>query len=248
MPQVIALVGAVGSVKLGAGALAAAGTIGAKIAAGAMIAGGVMTGVGAVTKNQKLMKWGSVLSVAGGLGSWASGTLPGMGGGEAAGGAAGGAGSGAPGLNLPDAALGEGTSLMSGASTAPGLQATSQSPGLLGTAGNAAEASTSFSGGLNIDSILAKSPGTQSVARAMANAPAQSSTGLLGTVNKGVGYIQRNKDAFKLLGDVAAPIAQHLGEQDERKQFIKMRDRERQTFNDSIRNLRIPTLTVTRGV
>jgi len=243
MPQAIALVGAVASGTAAYGAMTAVGaTLATKVAAGAMLAGSVMSGVGAVTKNKKLMKWGSVLTVAGGIGTLATGGS--FGGGGSSGTAA---ASDGLGLKLPEsAALGEGTSLMSGTATAPGLQATSQSPGLLGTAGNASP--TSFSGGLNIDSILAKSPGTQSVARAMADAPAQSSTGLLGTVNKGVGYIQQNKDAFKLLGEVAAPIAQHLGEQDERKQFMRMRDRERQLFNDSIRNLRIPTLTVTRGV
>jgi hypothetical protein len=67
MPAV-AIIGAVGSVSMGMGAMATAATLGAKLAAGAMIAGGVLTGVGTLTKNPKLTKLGAILGLGGGLG------------------------------------------------------------------------------------------------------------------------------------------------------------------------------------
>lgn len=46
------------------------------LAGGAMMAGGVMTGLGAVTGNAKLAKIGGILSLAGGLGAFATGANP----------------------------------------------------------------------------------------------------------------------------------------------------------------------------
>lgn len=64
MPMAIPLLAAAGSVAAG---VTAGGIIG-----GLMIAGGVLTGVGALTGNQTMMKWGGVLSLAGGVGSLAN--------------------------------------------------------------------------------------------------------------------------------------------------------------------------------
>ncbi len=79
MPPAIGLLAAAGSVSAGMAAVGgtmagfAAAGLGTQLIAGAMIAGGVMTGLGVITGNKKLMKWGGVLSLAGGIGGLASG-------------------------------------------------------------------------------------------------------------------------------------------------------------------------------
>lgn len=66
------ILGVVASVlTMGAALPMLAGSVGMQIAGGAMMAGGVLTGVGAITGNQKLMKVGGILSLAGGLGGMA---------------------------------------------------------------------------------------------------------------------------------------------------------------------------------
>lgn len=69
MPAV-AIIGAIGSFVAGAGiALAAEATVAAMVVGGAMMVGAAMTVVGTITGNQKLAKWGTVLSVVGGIGA-----------------------------------------------------------------------------------------------------------------------------------------------------------------------------------
>mgnify|MGYP001225191111 FL=1 len=65
MPMAIPLIAAAGSVAAGIGA---GGLIG-----GMMIAGGAMTGIGALTGSKKLMQFGGILSLAGGIGGMATG-------------------------------------------------------------------------------------------------------------------------------------------------------------------------------
>ena len=74
--MVIGVVSAAAAVVTGGATLAAWGAASTAqlISAGAMVAGGVMSGVGAVTGNQKLMKIGGVLSLAGGIGGALNGT------------------------------------------------------------------------------------------------------------------------------------------------------------------------------
>lgn len=74
--MIIGVVSAAAAVVTGGATLAAWATASTAqlISAGAMVAGGVMSGVGAVTGNQKLMKIGGVLSLAGGIGGALSGT------------------------------------------------------------------------------------------------------------------------------------------------------------------------------
>ena len=52
---------------------AGAVSLGAGLIGGAMIAGGALTGIGALTGNKNLMKWGGVLSLAGGISGLATG-------------------------------------------------------------------------------------------------------------------------------------------------------------------------------
>lgn len=67
---VVAIIGAIGSFTAGAAIATAAGaTLGAMVVGGAMMVGAAMTVVGTVTGNQKLAKWGGVLSIAGGIGA-----------------------------------------------------------------------------------------------------------------------------------------------------------------------------------
>lgn len=74
MPAAIPLLAAGASIFAGVTAVTAAGaTIGSMVAGGLMIAGGALTAIGAVTKNQKLMKIGGLVSLAGGIGGMMSG-------------------------------------------------------------------------------------------------------------------------------------------------------------------------------
>ncbi len=67
---VVAVIAAIGSFTAGAAIATAAGaTLGAMVVGGAMMVGAAMTVVGAVTGNQKLMKVGGILSLAGGVGA-----------------------------------------------------------------------------------------------------------------------------------------------------------------------------------
>lgn len=78
MPMIIPIAAAVGSIAAGVSAVTAVGAgLAATIAGGAMIAGGALTAIGAVTKNQKLMKIGGVVSLAGGIGGLATGAWSG---------------------------------------------------------------------------------------------------------------------------------------------------------------------------
>ena len=65
MPMALPLIAAAGSVAAG---ISAGGLIG-----GLMIAGGAMTGIGALTGSKKLMQFGGILSLAGGIGGLATG-------------------------------------------------------------------------------------------------------------------------------------------------------------------------------
>lgn len=65
MPMAIPLIAAAGTVAAG---ISAGGLIG-----GLMIAGGAMTGIGALTGSKKLMQFGGILSLAGGIGGLATG-------------------------------------------------------------------------------------------------------------------------------------------------------------------------------
>jgi len=66
--------------------LLASTVLATQIAGGVMMAGGVLSGVGALTQNKKLSKIGGVLSLAGGIGAFASGATGGLGlGGEGSG-------------------------------------------------------------------------------------------------------------------------------------------------------------------
>lgn len=66
MPMLIPFAAAAGSIA--AGITAGATTL----VGGAMIAGGALTAIGAITKNQKLMKVGGLVSLAGGIGGLAT--------------------------------------------------------------------------------------------------------------------------------------------------------------------------------
>lgn len=66
---VIAIVGAIGSIVAGVGAVAAATSVVGTVLAGAMIVGGAATLIGAATGNQNLMKYGSILSAVGAVGT-----------------------------------------------------------------------------------------------------------------------------------------------------------------------------------
>ena len=82
------VLGIVGSVVTMGAALPmlASSVLATQIAGGVMMAGGVMSGVGAITGNKKLSKMGGILSLAGGIGAFASGATGGLGlGGEGSG-------------------------------------------------------------------------------------------------------------------------------------------------------------------
>ncbi len=86
MPMLLPVVAAFAAGTAGmaaVGAAAAAGSTLGLIAGYASVAGAVMTGVGALTGSKDLMKIGAVLSIGGGLTSWATGAA--AGGGAAAG-------------------------------------------------------------------------------------------------------------------------------------------------------------------
>lgn len=75
MPVLIPVVAAAASIGAGVAAMGAATTLLGTIAAGAMIAGGALSLAGAVTGNQKLSKWGSIIGIAGGIGALANGAI-----------------------------------------------------------------------------------------------------------------------------------------------------------------------------
>lgn len=79
MPPVIPIVAAVGSMAAGYAALGAATTLLGTIAAGAMMVGGALSLAGTVSGNQKLSKWGSIIGIAGGVGSLANGAFSAVG-------------------------------------------------------------------------------------------------------------------------------------------------------------------------
>lgn len=81
MAVVLPLVAAFAAGSAGIAAIGAATTIFGTIAAYATVAGAVMTGVGALTGKKDLIKIGGILSLAGGLGTMASG-MAGAGAGE----------------------------------------------------------------------------------------------------------------------------------------------------------------------
>lgn len=67
---VVAIVAAVASFAAGAAIATAAGaTLGAMIVGGAMMVGAAMTVVGTISGNQNLVKWGGIISLAGGVGA-----------------------------------------------------------------------------------------------------------------------------------------------------------------------------------
>lgn len=70
---VFAIVAAIGSIVGGVAAAGAATSILGTVLAGAMIVGGAATLIGAATGNQNLMKYGSILSLVGGVGTAAVG-------------------------------------------------------------------------------------------------------------------------------------------------------------------------------
>lgn len=67
--QVIGVVAAVAAVTTGIGMMAAPGIF-ASLAGGAMVAGGVMQGLGTITGDKKMVQTGSLLTLAGGIGSF----------------------------------------------------------------------------------------------------------------------------------------------------------------------------------
>lgn len=76
---IVPIIAAIGSAVAGFGIATAAGaSIGAMIAGGAMMVGAALTVIGVVTENQKLMKIGGVLSLAGGVGALALGAMGGL--------------------------------------------------------------------------------------------------------------------------------------------------------------------------
>ena len=137
---VVAVIGAIVSFSAGAGIVAggigaiAAGSMAAMVVGGAMMVGAALTVVGVVTGNEKLMKVGGILSLAGGIGAGVAGLM------GAAGGTAGAAGATA-GL---EAAQGVGAAAADGVSNAAistqalaGNIADQAGGGILGTAGDA---------------------------------------------------------------------------------------------------------------
>ena len=76
MPAAIPVIAGLATAAAGASAITvAAGFTLANIAAGAMIVGGAMTAIGGITGNKKLMTAGAIISIAGGIGSWAAGAF-----------------------------------------------------------------------------------------------------------------------------------------------------------------------------
>lgn len=116
-----------GVVTAGIGALAA-GSVGAMIVGGAMMVGAALTVVGVVTGNEKLMKVGGILSLAGGIGAGVAGLM----------GAASGAASGAAGA-IPMAEM--------AGPTATGLEAAVPMADMAGATGSAATAATNTGSG-----------------------------------------------------------------------------------------------------
>lgn len=72
---VLAVVAAVATFVEGVSVVAAATTITAEVIGGAMAIGGALTLAGTVTHNPNLVKWGAVLSIAGGIGAFTESVL-----------------------------------------------------------------------------------------------------------------------------------------------------------------------------
>lgn len=148
MPAV-AIIGAIGSFIAGAGiALAAEATVAAMVVGGAMMVGAAMTVVGTVTGNAKLAKWGTILSVVGGIGALGlgaagmltadAGQTVGAGGGAAVGG-------GGPG-ELASAGAVEEAANAAGGAAGGAADAASGAAGSAGTAGATGAAQTAGEG------------------------------------------------------------------------------------------------------
>lgn len=73
MPPAIPIIAAVGSIAAGAAAIGTATTLLGTIAAGAMMVGGALSLAGTVSGNEKLSKWGGIISAVGGVGAIANG-------------------------------------------------------------------------------------------------------------------------------------------------------------------------------
>jgi hypothetical protein len=76
---VVAIAAAIGTFAAGAGiAFAATATLGAMVVGGAMMIGAAMVIVGTVTDRPNLVKWGGILSLAGGIGALGLGMVGGL--------------------------------------------------------------------------------------------------------------------------------------------------------------------------
>ena len=131
MAVVIPLVAAAFSASAGLAAVAAATGLAGMVAGYAMVAGAVLTGVGALTGKKDLMKAGSILSLAGGIGNIMAGSA-----------AAAGSGAGAGAGTSAATAAGEAAS----AGTVESLYSASNLAGA-GSLGDAATAAANAAGG-----------------------------------------------------------------------------------------------------
>lgn len=220
---VVAVVAAVASFATGVATVAAATGIVGAIVGGAMIVGAAMTVVGTITGNEKLTKWGGILSLAGGIGGALTGTLvnplaagttagvdaaPPMA--EMAGPSAGVAEAG----NVASNAASTGSSLggilkdaapmseMAGTTTSTAADAVAK-------AGAASTTPDAFNLGINTNAEI---PGMKVPTTFAANNSAGS-----GILN----WVKENKDAATLLSNTATPLLSGLVTSDKDKALIE---------------------------
>jgi len=237
---VVAVAAAVATFATGASvALAAGASIGAMVAGGAMMVGAAMSAVGAITGNQKLMKIGGVLSLAGGIGAGIMGMTGGLTesatsmGTEMAGDAASGAFGDAAGATASDAAgkaLAEIPPESVGVGTAPNQVQVGNAGGLLDApAAPAATAqptqagamgATPPSGAMGVgDSV--QTMGSE-VAGSVNKVDALGGNGMLDKVS---GWVKNNKELAKLGVDAFGGIAKAFPSDAEKAQAELLRQR-----------------------
>lgn len=227
MPILIPLVAAAGTAAAGYAAV----TAGAYIVGGMMIAGAAMTAIGAISGNSKLTKYGSLLSLAGGLTGLATGAWE-TAGAEIAKEAAAPAAPAASGVEAaaPVAATGEATGAIA-------------KEGIVATAAEAAPATPPY-GGVGTPGAGA---GTDAVANVSLPPPAASNwMDTIGSKVTKVGeWMEKNKVATNVGSGILQGAMKGVAEQDAMKERIRQEEeflaRRRAQLNASVTGLKMPS-------
>lgn len=260
MPVALPLLAAGGSIFAG---ISAGGLIG-----GAMIAGGALTGIGALTKNQKLMKIGGLVSLAGGVAGLATGafaataetlasqtaqeafraaelaatgaTNAAMGGVEAAAGAAGGAVADAGLIGSGVTGTAQPTGLVSEAFRAPASTVAASEAASAGAPLNTAQ-----------EGFRASELAASRAPAGAAGVPAQSVSSWGDRVGQVSDWMRSNKDIVNVGAGIVGGAMKNASEQDLMRERWAAEDaalaKRRQQISDSVRGLKVGTFVPPGG-